>query len=284
MTKRKVLGIYREKRFSPGKIRQDRAILDATLACLPDTKYTVDALQAEELGDMTTKPDLVLSMAQSGRALDCLDRWEKNNVTILNSVQSVRNCYRKLLIHRLQEAGIPMPSSRIVHRNALRTMLKPGVGSGCWLKRGDVHAMQSADVVKIETEKHLDMAIEHFHRQRVEEVLVQQHVDGEVIKFYSVGRNAFFYACFIDSGGVFNVETVALQDLAARAAAAASLEIYGGDAVLTPEGSLVLIDLNDWPSFSPCCAAAARGLAGYIEKYMLNRGIHESNRRYEIGC
>jgi glutathione synthase/RimK-type ligase-like ATP-grasp enzyme len=267
MAKINILGIYREKRFSPGKIRQDAAILDAALACIPDMKFTVDTLQAEELSDMTAKPDLVLSMAQSGSALDRLDRWEKKATTIINSAQSVRNCYRKSLIRRLQAADIPIPPSRIVHRNALKKVLDPLSGSGCWLKRGDVHAMQSDDVVKVETEKQLDRALVHFRRRRIEEVLVQQHVDGKVIKFYGVGRGAFFYACFVDSGKVVQTGAGTLQDLAVRAAGAVELEIYGGDAVQTPKGSIVLIDLNDWPSFSPCCAAAARGIAGYIEKY-----------------
>jgi hypothetical protein len=166
-----------------------------------------------------------------------------------------------------------------MHRNALTAALDPDSGSGCWLKRGDVHAMQSADVVKVETKQHLERALEHFHCRQIEEILVQHHVAGDVIKFYGVGRDAFFYARFVDSGKV--LQAGALQDLAVRAAEAVELEIYGGDAVLTPEGSFVLIDLNDWPSFSPCCMAAARGIAGYIEDYRLNRGLHESNRRYE---
>jgi len=221
-------------------------------------------LQIEDLGDMAPRPDLVLSMAQSGPALDFLDRWEGKNVTIINSVQSVRNCYRTALIQRLQEAGIPMPPSRIVHIDALAESVDSV--SGCWLKRGDVHAMQSADVVKVETKKHLDRALAHFRSRKIEDILVQQHVEGDVIKFYGVGRDAFFYACFVDSGKVVRTGTGALMDLAVRAAEALELEIYGGDAVLTPEGSVVLIDLNDWPSFSPCCPAAARGIAEYIDK------------------
>ena len=145
MAKMTVLGIYRERRFSPGKIRQDAAILDATLTCLPDTKYRVGALHIEDLGDMNPRPDLVLSMAQSLPALDFLDRWE-GNVTVVNSVQSVRNCYRKAMIQRLQEADIPIPSSRIMRIDAVTAALDPSVDSGCWLKRGDVHAMQTADV------------------------------------------------------------------------------------------------------------------------------------------
>jgi len=259
----KVLGVYREKKFSPGKISQDAAILDATLALLPDAACRVNTLQTEDLNDMTPKPDLVLSMAQSARALDFLDRWGKSGVRIINSVQSVRNCYRKALIRCLQKAGIPIPLSRIVKTRELKRYLL-GNTTDCWLKRGDVHAMQSADVVRVKTETHLSQALAHFRSQKIEDILVQDHADGKVIKFYGVGGDLFFHAYEVDSGSVVAPKPDRLVDVATRAALAAGLDVYGGDAVLTPSGTIVLIDLNDWPSFSSCCTAAAQGIATYI--------------------
>ena len=265
-----MLGIYRENKFSPGKISQDAAILDATLAQLPDADYRGNTLQPEDLNDMTPKPDLVLSMAQSARALDFLDRWEKSGVRIINSVQSVRNCYRKAMIRCLQEAGIPMPPSRIVKTRELKRYLL-GKPACCWLKRGDVHAMQSADVVRVKTETHLSQALAHFRSQKVEDILVQDHVDGKVIKFYGVGGDLFFHAYEVDSGSVVSSKPDNLVDVATRAALAAGLDVYGGDAVQTPTGAMVLIDLNDWPSFSLCCTAAAHGIATYINKRIYNQ-------------
>ncbi len=270
MAKVNVLGIYREERFSPGKIREDAAVLDTTLAFLPDTKYRVASLQTDHLDDMTPRPELVLSMAQSGPVLDFLEHWQQKNVFVINTVQSVRNCYRKALIRRLQEAGIPIPLSRIVQINVAAQAVTPISGVGCWLKRGDVHAMQPADVVRIDTRQQLDPALGHFRSQGIQDILLQHHVEGKVIKFYGVGRDAFFSAYFVDSGRVVHKETAALRDLAVHAAEAVGLEIYGGDAVLTPEGSMILIDLNDWPSFSPCRPAAARAIAGYAERYRLS--------------
>jgi hypothetical protein len=43
------------------------------------------------------------------------------------------------------------------------------------------------------------------------------------------------------------------------------LEVYGGDAVMTERNGPVLIDLNDWPSFSRCCHSAAISIASYVE-------------------
>ena len=39
------------------------------------------------------------------------------------------------------------------------------------------------------------------------------------------------------------------------------LDVYGGDAIVGPDGVARLIDLNDWPSFSSCRAVAAEAIA-----------------------
>lgn len=261
----KVQGIYRENRFSPGKVSEDAAVLDATLSHLSHAGFRVNALQTDDLNDMTPKPDIVLSMAQSVGALDILERWEKGGVKVINTVQSVRNCYRKTLICLLQDADIPMPPSRMVKTGGLKRHFTDRP-YGSWLKRGDVHAMEPADVVRIHSEADLDQAIRHFRTKQIEDVLVQDHVDGKVIKFYGVGKDRFFHAREFDSGCVVSPVPEDLVDVAGNAARAADLEVYGGDAVRTPSGATVLIDLNDWPSFSSCCAEAAQGIATYVKK------------------
>ena len=108
MADKNVLGIYRENRFSPGKVSQDAAVLDRTLAQLSGAGFRANALQTEDLNDMTPKPDLVLSMAQSGQALAFLDRWEKGGLPVVNAVRSVRNCYRQALIRCLAASFFSM--------------------------------------------------------------------------------------------------------------------------------------------------------------------------------
>ena len=56
-----------------------------------------------------------------------------------------------------------------------------------------------------------------------------------------------------------------LRTIARQAAGAVGLEVYGGDAILTEGNEPVLIDLNDWPSFSPCCRSAAVSIASYLD-------------------
>ena len=35
------------------------------------------------------------------------------------------------------------------------------------------------------------------------------------------------------------------------------VDVYGGDCIVSPDGSIRIIDFNDWPSFAPCRKEAA---------------------------
>jgi hypothetical protein len=48
------------------------------------------------------------------------------------------------------------------------------------------------------------------------------------------------------------------------AASALGLEVYGGDAIASAGGRLVLIDLNAWPSFALYRDEAAPVIASYL--------------------
>ena len=40
--------------------------------------------------------------------------------------------------------------------------------------------------------------------------------------------------------------------------------IFGGDCIITPDGKINIIDLNDWPSFSPCAEEASEAIAAAV--------------------
>ena len=40
--------------------------------------------------------------------------------------------------------------------------------------------------------------------------------------------------------------------------------IIGGDAIIAPDGSVFIIDINDWPSFAPVREQASRCIAGLL--------------------
>ncbi len=258
-----ILGVYRESIYSPGKVREDAAILDATLAELVRAGFQTSTVDVRNLEKTSGKASFLLTMAQSSQALGIFETWQEKGVTIINSVSSIRNTYRKPLFSLLRSALVPVPPSRVLRVEEAEREISFGSSHAYWLKRGDVHAMQPGDVTKVASKQELIRALAHFRRQRIEEILVQDHVEGDVIKFYGVGSGHYFRAFMALTGDEVTSGVEALPALARRSAEAVGLEVYGGDAVLTPNGQTLIIDLNDWPSFARCGPSAAREIARY---------------------
>jgi glutathione synthase/RimK-type ligase-like ATP-grasp enzyme len=261
-----LLGIYREQVFSPGKIQDDASVLDATLEEFSALGWKGETVHAEELTPSTARPAYVLSMAQSDRVLDLLDQWTTLGTRIVNSVRSIRNCYRKPLTHLLLDASIRIPQSRIVPLEDAGMAASPLLTGRLWLKRGDVHAIQAGDVVRVDSQEDLIKALDHFRSHEVLDVLIQEHVEGPVVKFYGVGSREFFKAYLAETGEDVTSRVDHLRHIARNAARVVGLEVYGGDGVLTRDNEAVLIDLNDWPSFSRCFRSAARSIAAYMKE------------------
>ena len=157
-----------------------------------------------------------------------------------------------------------MPGSRVVDLEQAEESISREFSGPIWMKRGDVHAMQSGDVVFVREQKELSRALAHFRHHGIFDVLLQEHVEGRVVKFYGVGQDEYFKAFFADTGEEISAQVQPLSKIAAQAARIVGLEVYGGDAVLTNQDEVFLIDLNDWPSFSRCCNTAAESIASYL--------------------
>jgi len=264
MTPIALLGIYREQIFSPGKIEDDAAIMDATVEELSRIGWEVRTLRAESIGNSPPRPQNVLSMAQSDRVLNILEEWSRQGTRVINSVPSVISCYRKPLTHLLSKAGICIPSSRMVTLKDAEEKISLLSADRLWLKRGDVHAIEPGDVASVTCREELDKALQHFLGKDIQEILVQKHVSGPVVKFYGVGQHEYFKVYLAANGEELTSDAEPLWAIARQAARAVGLEVYGGDAILTERNGPVLIDLNDWPSFSRCRRSAARNIAAYV--------------------
>jgi hypothetical protein len=140
------------------------------------------------------------------------------------------------------------------------------------LKRGDVHAMEAGDVRRVFSMVEWAAAVAEFQDREIGNAIVQQHAEGIVFKFYGVAGD-FFRAYGLPSG----FESAA-RELARRAAGALGLEVYGGDGVAAADGSLTLIDVNDWPSFSRCRDEAGAAIGRRLLALLESRDAHESQR------
>ncbi len=271
----KIFGIYRERIFSPGKVREDAAILDAVLQALFRAGHETIAVPAESMNGGFEGADLILSMAQSDRVLGILEEAERNGIPVVNAVSAVRNCYRKALIEILSRTSISMPAGHIVSVTAMEASGSFREQGDYWLKRGDLHALGPGDVARIGSREELPGALAHFRGQGVEQVLVQEHIEGPCVKFYGVGvePDCFFRAFLSASGEEITVLAGKLSETARAAAGYVGLEIYGGDAIYAADGAWVLIDLNDWPTFSLCRDTTARAIIELLEGSSAIKGV-----------
>lgn len=260
----RALGIYREREFSPGKVEADAAILDSVLAALREAGVDVRALSAAQFVDGTPPAvDLVLAMCQGERALARLAALERQGALAINSALAIRNCYRDLLYAGLVHAGVPAPPGALVRTDGRPPDMMPlGVielDAPMYVKRGDLHALASDDVQRVESRSALRAALAGMARRGISLAYVQQAVEGRVVKFYGVSGGEYF-AALPESGELSDRASLALAQGAAAGAAALGLEAWGGDAIIDRD-RMMIIDFNDWPSFGRVRDAAARSIA-----------------------
>jgi hypothetical protein len=114
----------------------------------------------------------------------------------------------------------------------------------------------------------------------VGEVVLNEHLEGDLMKFYGVHGSDFFYHFYpsVTTHSKFGLEAIngeakgipfnedALRSICNSAAEALKVEVYGGDCIVAPDGTIRIIDFNDWPSFSPCRKEAAIAIGDAILK------------------
>jgi len=256
------LGVARERVYSPGKVDDDRAIIDAVAARLAGA-HRVRVVSGEAPLPEIGPPTIVFAMCQGPAALRVLRRWEASGVRVINTPAAIANTHRERMLAAFERHGVAHPTSVLLRTDG-GDELPPWVDAGAWLKRGDVHATEPDDVVRIDGRAAARGALAAMHGRGIATALVQQHVAGDVIKFYAV-RGSFF-TCVAPRGAEppAHDQQRAMNALAAAAAAALELEVYGGDCVRDRHQNLWLIDLNDWPSYAPCRSGASEAIASYL--------------------
>ena len=263
----RALGVYREPEFSPGKVEHDAAILDSVMAELKRHGVEISAIGAARfVDDSPLGADLVLAMCQGERALGRLVALEQQGAIAVNSALAIRNCYRDLLCAGLVHAGVPVPTGALVRTSSRPPDLSPlgvlDLDAPMFVKRGDLHALAPDDVQRVESRGALRAALAGMAERGVPVAYVQQAVEGRVVKFYGVSGGEYFAALDQEGGAEPMSERVRLELARSASAAAATLglEAWGGDAVIDGE-RFMMIDFNDWPSFSRVREAAARAIA-----------------------
>jgi len=273
------LGIYREKRFSPGAhAAGDAEILELTQAALERAGYQTTLIAPESLPTMPPSAPVVFSMCQSLESLAVLEAWEQHGILVLNTPAAVRACYRLALVTALRQTILPFPRSVVVPLDETKptAVLCPALPKGTagwWVKRGDVHAMQADDVLFVRHAADLPAQLARLRQRGIGHAIVQEHIAGQEWKFYAVRGHGVLHAFAPHEAHCPPIDYARLNTLAQQASEVLGLDIYGGDCLVTTDGTLYLIDINDWPSFRGCRRVAASRIAQHILTQAQQRGL-----------
>jgi len=272
-----IVGIDRGNRFSPNKTGSDALIFNKVKNNLEKRGFKVRTYTEQHFIDQPMFAPVVFTMARDEMTLDILDILEEENALIINSPKGIRNTGRLEMTSHLLSAEIPSPLSMILFTdkpvNEQDTPHFP-----YWIKRGDGHAQVKEDVSFVQTEQEASAVLQNFSNRGIKLAVINEHMEGDLVKFYGVADNSFFY-WFHPSPTVnskFGLEVIngeakgysfseeELKSYCERASQKMGLSVYGGDCIVSPTGEIRIIDFNDWPSFAPCCDQAAEAIASLI--------------------
>ena len=275
--KGKTLLIQRALCYSPNSEEKDLAVLQEVGSLLEDATIiseddfvnrfnTYNQSVSSELVDSANVYCQIISMARSTKALECLEQLEQSGIQVLNPSAGVWACQRSNIDKVMRENHLPFP---------------PDEGNdGYWVKRADASAQSKEDVCFCQDWTEVENVKSAFMQRGIINIVIQAHVKGDVVKFYGVEDTDFFryYYSGDDTETKFGDEerngkpqyypfsSSNLQADAEKLACLLQTPIYGGDAIVREDGSYVIIDFNDFPSFSRCREEAAKAIVGRMKQ------------------
>ncbi|BBA30507.1 hypothetical protein PMEL_201038 [Prevotella melaninogenica] len=269
--KGKTLLIQRALCYSPNSEEKDLAVLQEVGSLLEDATIiseddfvnsfnTYNRSVSSESVDFVNVNSQIISMARSTKALECLGQLEQSGIQVLNPSAGVWAGQRSNVDKVMRENHLPFP---------------PDEGNdGYWVKRADASAQSKKDVCFCQDWTEVENVKSAFMQRGIINIVIQAHVKGDVVKFYGVEDTGFFryYYSSDDTETKFGDEerngkpqyypfsSSNLQTDAEKLACLLQTPIYGGDAIVREDGSYVIIDFNDFPSFSRCREEAAKAI------------------------
>jgi len=283
MSEKTIAGIRRGTQFSPNHIGNDAAVFLLTVEQLQKKGYKVNEYTESDLITKNLNENFLFSMARKKKSIGKLQHFEDNGRLVINSGYGVENCTREKMTHLFMKADIPYPRSIILQTNENPAPALEEAGfDKCWIKRSDFHAIHREDVTFV---RHIDEAkdiLREYAMRGIKKAVINEHLIGDLVKFYGVTGTDFFF-WFYPSDiqySKFGLEKINgktheipfnkdyLHQLCSEAAKVLNVIIYGGDCIVDENGTIRLIDFNDWPSFAPCRNQAVPFIAERIHNFI----------------
>jgi glutathione synthase/RimK-type ligase-like ATP-grasp enzyme len=282
----RILGISRGTEYSPNLAGNDAAIFTAVADELRGMGHIVSCIGENEMVGFDYTPyERVVTMARDVFSLVMLEK-ETDTATqqkFINSINGILTCTNKAKVATLMlEEGVPQPEFLVgEHRNVLFCSAgsKDEIVKPLWLKNCEGSATVAEDTVFCPTKESFDAAFRHLEERDVSLWMVQEHQEGDLVKFYGVEGTDFFRWNYASKGhSKFGLEAVngkekgfpfdaqRIKRYADMVAKRLHVPIYGGDVIIDEKGGFWFIDFNDFPSFSSCREEAAKAIAQRIDQ------------------
>ena len=283
MTSMQFLGIYREVLHSPEREFDDHEILRLTGKSLSARGFNVMLKKPEDVYFQKdewhkTPPAVAFVMCEQTRMIEMLAGWESKGTIVINPTRGILNQYRYRMLPLLQSANVPVPKSEIVSTDprhpfdAVQHFNKCG-SAQVWVKRGDVHNTGKGDVFRTNKPEEAKEALDSFNSRGIEQAVFQEHIEGDLIKFYGVAglvehreKTAWFKWFYHKNQQLKNYKfnESHLMRITQAAARCMDLKVYGGDCIVAANGEVYVIDINAWPSFALFRDEASASIAEYL--------------------
>ncbi|MDO5572108.1 MAG: hypothetical protein Q4F97_11710 [Bacteroidales bacterium] len=281
MKKLVIAGITRGNEYSPNHIGNDAAIFNETVSHLQQAGYKINIYTEEEFLKNEITEHVIFNMVRNKESIAKLKKLEDNGSLVINSGYGIDNCTRERMTTLLINNKIPHPQSLIVNTNEdIAPFLDNDTYTPCWIKRGDFHAIHREDVSYVRNKEEANEILHEYSIRGIKRAVINQHLNGDLIKFYGIANSDFFYWFYPYDmkHSKFGLEKIngeahgykfdqqELKSICNKASQVLNIKIYGGDCIVDQNGTMRIIDFNDWPSFAPCRTEAAP----FISQCILN--------------
>ena len=260
----RIAGIERKMEFSPNHEYNDFLILNETARELRLLGAQVSIYKEEDIFNVDIPEDYIFSMVQSPEGTARLMEISKNKKLVVNTPESVFNCYRYNLCRIMEKSEIAYPKSKTINTETKDFSFLNEFSENIWVKRGDAHATCREDVVLVKNNSEVKNILEEFNKRNLSIATIQNHIEGTRVKYYSVSGSGLFYWHLADKKTQYTFDIEKLKGIAFKAAVSLGLEVYGGEAIITDNSEIKIIDINDWPSFAPIRDLASKKIAELI--------------------
>lgn len=274
-----IIGVSRGSEYSPNNVNSDSEIFNNAVNGLIALGCEVEVYTEKEFVEKNIEGDIIFDMARDRATIKRLQELEDKGALVVNSGYGIMNCVRQPMTEILLKSNIPHPRTVIIDTKEEFC----GDFYPCWVKRGTSHTILKEDVTFATCKEEVEATLADFRNRNITTAVISEHLEGDLIKFYGVQGTDFFYWFYPshthskfglekingDSKG-YNFDVNELKHISDLAAIALDTPVYGGDCVVDKDGTVRLIDFNDWPSFARCREEAGKKIAECIYNRAIN--------------